>query len=1147
VNFFFEGDGNLTRSGCCFPTILTIDGGTMEKTGGTNSFNFDPNIVINSTNGTLAADSGTLVLPGNNSFYTNGGFNVASNATIALVPAGHNVSFAGNFSGAGQGTVLLSAGTLNAAPGSLTLNVPAPLFQWTGGTLSGLNPLTNSGTMEVSTTNSVRLLGILDNSGLLHHSGAGNLAFSEEGSGTRFENLPSAVYWLESDASLAVVDCCSPTFFDNYGVFRKSGGTGNSVISPAFNNLGGTIAVESGTLTLANNGSSSNGTLNVSSGATLDITGGGQPAWAGQMNGTGGGTVLLRNGTLYNANATLNFADGLFQLAGGILSGPLTNVGVLGISGTNDSKLANTIYNVGLMRHTSTTILNFSQGGAGTVLWNLPGADFRFENDGFIDVADCCAATYFENEGLLQKSGGTNESRINNVNFNNLGGTIDVESGRLTLASSGTSSNGMVTVSAGSILDLTGGRAPTWAGLLSGSGAGRVQLNSGSINATPSLTLNFAPGVFQWLGGRFNGAVSNRDAVEITGPANASINGIFENSGLMRHTGVFDLELSEVSGTRFQNLSGGTFQFENTGGVSPVDCCAAVNFDNFGLVTKIANVSNVVFSASLNNLGGTIDVEAGTLTLANSGSSSNGLFTVSAGATLDVTGGAQPSWAGVMTGRGTGTVLMSSGTLNAGLGVTLDLTNNLFQWTGGSLSGSFSNLNVLTLSGSGSHRLLGRMDNAGLVRHTDVGTFALSQGPGTIFRNLPGATYQFETNSSITVVDCCASTVFENDGLVRKAAGSGNTVISAPFNNNGGTNEVDAGQLTFSGGGASSNGTFIVASGAVVDLTGGSQPFWRGQLFGTGGGQVQMNNGIIQADNLIVNCAPGVFQLNGGRFNGTLTNAGEMHISGGSLAGAFYNAGVVRQVGAAAFSLSEVVGTTFHNLPGATYEFQANGNLTPVDCCSAVTFENAGLLRKSGSLIAATISTGFTNLNGSIEVDSGTLSVSGGAYAQGTGAFTVQLGGTNAGEWGEFIAGGVSLGGSLSVKLTNGFAPQIGQQFQILSSTGLSGTFSSLDVPAGIQVNYSATGIFLVITGQVSSAQSQSTVASPTLTITRGQNQATLQWLADSNLILESTTNLVSGASWMPFTNVPWTLSNGTFNTTLPATNTTRFFRLRSH
>ena len=71
--------------------------------------------------------------------------------------------------------------------------------------------------------------------------------------------------------------------FDNYGLVQKSGGTGTSVLAGyrgTFNNYGGTIEVDSGTLVLGQGYSSSNGTFNVAAGAVCDLTGGQSPQWS---------------------------------------------------------------------------------------------------------------------------------------------------------------------------------------------------------------------------------------------------------------------------------------------------------------------------------------------------------------------------------------------------------------------------------------------------------------------------------------------------------------------------------------------------------------------------------------------------------------------------------------------------------------------------------------------------------------------------------------------------------------------------------------------------------------------------------------------------------------------------------------------------
>ena len=93
-----------------------------------------------------------------------------------------------------------------------------------------------------------------------------------------------------------------------------------------------------------------------------------------------------------------------------------------------------------------------------------------------------------------------------------------------------------------------------------------------------------------------------------------------------------------------------------------------------------------------------MDVDSGTLALANNGSSSNSTFMVVAGSTLDITGGQGPTWAGLMSGSGAGQVLFDGGTLNANNAV-LNFTPGLFQWTGGQLNGSLVNSNLLTISG----------------------------------------------------------------------------------------------------------------------------------------------------------------------------------------------------------------------------------------------------------------------------------------------------------------------------------------------------------------------------------------------------------------------------------------------------------------
>ena len=70
-------------------------------------------------------------------------------------------------------------------------------------------------------------------------------------------SLATCIIWQPTGVFTPMI--FGPQYFYNYGTFRKSAGTNSAVSSVLFDNMGGTVDVESGTLTLANNGSSSNG------------------------------------------------------------------------------------------------------------------------------------------------------------------------------------------------------------------------------------------------------------------------------------------------------------------------------------------------------------------------------------------------------------------------------------------------------------------------------------------------------------------------------------------------------------------------------------------------------------------------------------------------------------------------------------------------------------------------------------------------------------------------------------------------------------------------------------------------------------------------------------------------------------------------
>jgi hypothetical protein len=147
-----------------------------------------------------------------------------------------------------------------------------------------------------------------------------------------------------------------------------------------------------------------------------------------------------------------------------------------------------------------------------------------------------------------------------------------------------------------------------------------------------------------------------------------------------------------------------------------------------------------------------------------------------------------------------------------------------------------------------------------------------------------------------------------------------------------------------------------------------------------------------------------------------------------------------------------------------------------------------------------------------------------------SGDFNIVLGGTN--QFSQLAVGGnagFGLNGTLNVTLTNGYAPTIGTQFKVLSCANLGGGFAALNVPQGISVNYSNSGVYLVVTGTVP-AQLQSpqvsggyfafsfgTVNGQSYTIQQNTNLATTNWTFYTNITGDGSLYQFS----VPVTNIP--------------------------
>jgi hypothetical protein len=275
----------------------------------------------------------------------------------------------------------VNAGDVLTFTGKGSVNFYPSMFEWTAGIIFSRNggALTNAGSMRIAASNQpgLDLEAPLNNSGTITQT-AGLWMI---GSAAVFNN--HGLYDLRSDNPTGITGNVFNN--ENDGTFRKSLGTGLAQPFVQFNNHGGTIDVQRGTLDLRNtSGTHTGGTFYTADGTTLVPFGG---TFTGTYTGakTGSGVVNLAEGSLTvgTGGAILDFEqDGMLQWsATNINVGPdgLTNNGSLTLIGPSSHFLMGSggLTNNGTMIITAGTTLqvngNYTQSGTGTLDVQLGG------------------------------------------------------------------------------------------------------------------------------------------------------------------------------------------------------------------------------------------------------------------------------------------------------------------------------------------------------------------------------------------------------------------------------------------------------------------------------------------------------------------------------------------------------------------------------------------------------------------------------------------------------------------------------------------------------------------------------------------------------------------------------------------------------
>jgi hypothetical protein len=864
-----------------------------------------------------------------------------------------------------------------------------------------------------------------------------------------------------------------------------SGGTlpgpSDDVCIPA----GVTVTLSFGTHSI--NSLGSNGTL-VFSGGSLAIAG--SLNSDGAITISGGGTLSVGASSSINNTLTLSATlmgngdldvSGLLTWNGGTMIGPGVTNANGGMSITGGSLNGRTLNNNGTTTFTGNNA-NVIGSGNGAIINNPAGSTFNLQGDVqyLWGCGLCGAVSSFNNAGTFKKTAGSGTAVFSGVIFNNTG-TVEVQTGTLkvgagTHTGSFTGSTGasleFAQVFGGQTQDLTATSSVTVpnvqfsadttniAGTYNVSDStttlgvtvnfnstiaslgSTLNANVGTTNinfnpATPPTTLN-APGgtanfnftgaigisivnltggtingpttmnisgLFTWSGGTLMGpgTTDANGGMSITG---GSINGrTLNNNGTATFTGNNANVIGSGNGAIINNPAGSTFNLQ--GDVQYLwgcgICGAVSSFNNAGTFKKTAGTGAAIFSGVTFNNTGTVEVQTGALKVG--AGTHTGSFTGSAGTTIEF---------GQVFGGQTQTLAATSSITVPNVQFSADTTN---------IAGAYNVFDSTTTLGV-TVNFNSPIANLGSILNTNVGTTNINFNPATPPTTLnAGGIANFNFTGTITI-----GTV----NLTGTINGPTTMNISGLFTWNSGT-LMGAGTTNANGGisingGGSLNGRTLVNNGTANFSTG---------VIGSGNGAVISNPAgstfILQGDVLYLwgcgICGAVSSFNNAGTFKKT---AG----SGSAIFGTivFNNTGTVEaQSGTVAF----LGGTSFTQTAGST--ILNGGNIS----ISTTLNIQGGSLSGAGT-IAGNVSSGGSVRPGA---SPGIINITGNYTQTSTGALDIEIGGLAAGT--QFdqlnISGTATLNGTLNIQLINGFVPNVGDAFQILSYASNVGTFATIN------------------------------------------------------------------------------------------------------
>jgi hypothetical protein len=609
---------------------------------------------------------------------------------------------------------------------------------------------------------------------------------------------------------------------------------------------------------------------------------------------------------------------------------------------------------------------------------------------------------------------------INNSTTPNYNTTVEINTLALSAASGLNISGGTLTIDAASTLN------------------GSVALSAGSLAANGTASL---AGTTTWTGGELSatGAASwtNTGTILLNGANTEFLTGTLNNSGTITQSNSNTL-LIDASSTLNNS---GLFDILQSGTGFQTNGLSGWAINNSGTFQKSAGSGTSVFGGvPFNNAsGGIVNVTAGTLSLNGGGTDTGGTFTVSGGATLDLTGGSSPTLTGTYTGSGAGIVSLASGTLVIGAaGATFNFPAGLFQWTGGTINASAGTLTnkastgFITLNGTGTEFLSGTLANAGTITQTTPGSGnnILAFNSGAVLNN--SGLYDVQQNSTALQTNGGSGWSFNNlaAGTFQKSAGTGTTNNGAlPFNNVG-TVIVKTGTLSLANVAQDNSGTNTLTGGTWNVLANATLTFSSGDNFLNNNGAITLDGANSTFTNISLLAANnGSFTIKDGQSyatSGDFSNAGSLTVdaTGGSETFSV-NGNFMQTAGSTTLVKGAVLESAVTSVAFAGGVLQGTGTVT-------------GNVTNSGGTISPGVNTG-TKAAGVLTVSGKYNQSAGGTVAFKVGGITGP--GTNYDQL--VVLQTANLAGSISASIFNNYTPAANDNIpNVLHFAAKTGDFS---------------------------------------------------------------------------------------------------------